>query len=219
MRDVMHHFRRWSRFCADLSRRHRGWFVTVEVSRESDSRPTARSSERAHSSERKGCRVLARRAPLAEVAFEQQAGVSCVRFAVVEPDGVVARTIVEPRLLRLEKTAEGAERGLTIRSASGEVFHLWFLTPHFPRRSRDRPQGACSPAAQSKRQRMPLPGAPGRVSGCRVTANGITNRRRLWDARQTEEVPADRTKGIRTSYAGRANEEGNRRRRARPQNT
>jgi len=115
----------WGRFCAEFSDRHHGWLVSVEsaVGRQ----PSGPNAPR----ETPGGHLLADKVPLEEVEFDERQPPGTVTVTVLEPDGAVRHTLSDPAAIRLEKTTDGADRGLAIGAASGEMVRVGFQTPHF----------------------------------------------------------------------------------------
>ena len=119
----------WKGFCEDFSRRHRGWLVTVES--ESGREPsTAEATGSARG--RRASDVLADKAAFAGLSVQQREGRPArVAIAVREGERVAHHVVTVPAVFRVERTEQGADRHVAIRSVSGDLLLLEFLTPHF----------------------------------------------------------------------------------------
>lgn len=75
--------------------------------------------------------LLADKVPLEQIDFDERQGPGTVTVTVLESGGAARQAVDAPATVLLEKTAEGADQGLAIRSVSGEVLRLRLHTPHF----------------------------------------------------------------------------------------
>lgn len=109
----------WASFCEGFSARHRGWLVTVNVVEASAGGDDVPESDRRE-------RRLADEVPLQELmAVSNPHGVS---FLIETGDEArTTRVLIErPRELHLRQSDDGADEGLRIDTADGQVARLTF---------------------------------------------------------------------------------------------
>lgn len=98
---------RWREFLDGFSRSHQGWLVTLE------SVPTRAAPS-----------VLLRNVPLLGVSDDQ----GRIVIATTSDASLTDRIVDNVTALRLDRTADGVERGLDIETAAGDLLRLRFRT-------------------------------------------------------------------------------------------
>lgn len=119
----------WRTSCERFTRKHRGWLVTLTK----DEGPVVEA--RADRTKTESA-PISNKVPLQAVTVRRDAGGASVSIVVGEKQDPEIHTVNSAALMRLQRTSDGADRLLTIRSAEGEVTRMRLLTPHFgPARS------------------------------------------------------------------------------------
>jgi hypothetical protein len=113
----------WPGFCAAFSRQHQGWLVGITE--------TALAGEAGGGAVKEGT-VLAQDVPLEGLSTGGDGRGEHLVITVGQGDDRVTHTVLGPRRLLLEQTADDADQGLRIDSARGVATFLRFRTAAHP---------------------------------------------------------------------------------------
>lgn len=114
----------WPAFAEAFARQHHNWLVRLEVERAGTAPPEPQETPQVE--------VLADRQPLRKFEMERSPEGETFRIAVGEREAEVVHCVAQPADVVFDEATDGAHRGLSIRSESGEVLQVRFRSAARP---------------------------------------------------------------------------------------